>query len=89
MTKAFIAGVLRDNSTMPYTEAVRLATKLIESIVADLRQNGRFVLPTFGSFKVAKRKAHKALNPRTGERIKVKADKTVRFKASPHLRKSV
>jgi DNA-binding protein HU-beta len=29
------------------------------------------------------------LNPRTGESIKVKAGKTVRFKASPSLKKAV
>jgi len=29
------------------------------------------------------------LNPRNGEAIKVKAGKTVRFKASPTLKKSV
>ena len=29
------------------------------------------------------------LNPRTGEAVKVKAGKTVRFKASPTLKKAV
>ena len=33
--------------------------------------------------------ARKGLNPRTGESIKVKAGKTVRFKASPTLKKAV
>ncbi len=40
-------------------------------------------------FRVAKTKARKALNPRTGETIKVKAGKTVRFKAPPTLKKAV
>ena len=38
---------------------------------------------------VRKTKARKGLNPRTGEAIKVKAGKTVRFKASPTLKKAV
>jgi DNA-binding protein HU-beta len=40
-------------------------------------------------FTVRKMKAGKALNPRTGESIKVKARKTVRFKASPSLKQAV
>ena len=42
-----------------------------------------------GTFTVRKTKARKGLNPRTGESIKVKAGKTVRFKASPSLKKAV
>jgi DNA-binding protein HU-beta len=38
---------------------------------------------------VARVKAHAALNPRTGEKVKVKAHKTVRFKASPVLKRTV
>jgi DNA-binding protein HU-beta len=34
-------------------------------------------------------KAGNALTPRTGEAIKVKARKTVRFKASPKLKQAV
>jgi len=45
-------------------------------------------LPGFGTFTVRKTKARKALNPRTGESVRVKAGKTVRFKASPVLKKT-
>ena len=54
-----------------------------------MKKQGGFTLPSFGTFRVAKTKARKALNPRTGEPVKVKAGKTVRFKASPNLKKSV
>jgi DNA-binding protein HU-beta len=45
--------------------------------------------PADGSFRVAKTKARKVLNPRTGEPVKVKAGETVRFKVSPTLKKAV
>jgi len=48
-----------------------------------------FTLPSFGTFRIAKTKAREALNPRTGEPAKVKAGETVRFKASPNLKKAV
>lgn len=53
------------------------------------KKEGSFTLPSFGTFTVRKTKARKALNPRTGEPVKVKAGKTVRFKASPSLKKMV
>ena len=50
---------------------------------------GGFTLPSFRTFTVHKTKARTALNPRTGESVKVKAGKTVRFKASPVLKRAV
>ena len=69
--------------------ANRAAGDLMDAIVKELKKSGKFTLPSFGTFTVRKTKARKGLNPRTGESIKVKAGKTVRFKASPTLKKAV
>ena len=61
----------------------------LREVKKEMKKNGKFTLPSFGTFTVRKTKARKGLNPRTGEAIKVKAGKTVRFKASPTLKKSV
>jgi DNA-binding protein HU-beta len=64
------------------------ATKdLIDALVKEMKKTGRFTLPSLGTFIVRKTKARKALNPRTGAPIRVKAGKTVRFKASPALKR--
>lgn len=91
MSKAFIAQVLQESSdgVLTGTASNRLAGEVIGAIVRELKKNGRFTLPSFGTFIVRKTKARKGLNPRTGEAIKVKAGKTVRFKASPTLKKLV
>ncbi len=89
MSKAFIAGVIQESAEVHGTTANRVATAVIAAIVGELKKNGRFTLPSFGTFIVRKTKARKGLNPRTGESIKVKAGKTVRFKASPKLKKTV
>ena len=47
------------------------------------------MLPSLGCFTLKKTRARKALNPGMGEAVWVKADKSVRFKASPILKKSV
>ncbi len=89
MSKAFIASVLQESAELTGTAANRAAGDLVTAIVKEMKKNGRFTLPSFGTFIVRKTKARKGLNPRTGEPIKVKAGKTVRFKASPTLKKTV
>ncbi len=89
MSKAFIASVLRESAELSGTAANTTAGDLIDAMGKQMKRDGRFTLPGFGTFKVAKIKAHKGLNPRTGAAIKVKAGKTVRFKASPTLKKAV
>ena len=89
MSKAFIAKVLQNSATLTGAGANRAATDMMAAIVKELKKTGRFTLPSFGTFIVRKTKARKGLNPRTGESIRVKAGKTVRFKASPTLKKGV
>jgi len=89
MSKAFLTSVLQDSLECTGVAANRAAEDVIAAIVRELKKEGGFTLPSFGTFRVAKTKARKALNPRTGEPVKVKAGKTVRFKASPNLKKAV
>ena len=89
MSKAFLAEVLQESASLTGTAATRAAGDLMNAIVKQLKKEGKFTLPSFGTFTVRKTKARKGLNPRTGEAIKVKAGKTVRFKASPTLKSSV
>jgi DNA-binding protein HU-beta len=89
MSKAFIASIIQESAELTGASANRAAGDLMEAIVRELKKSGKFTLPSFGTFTVRKTKARKGLNPRTGESIKVKAGKTVRFKASPTLKKAV
>lgn len=89
MSKAFISQVIQESTGLTAVASNRTAGDVIAAIVKELKKSGRFTLPSFGTFIVRKTKARKGLNPRTGESIKVKAGKTVRFKASPTLKKAV
>jgi len=89
MTKAFIANVIQESIGCTGVSATAIAGDLMEAIVKEMKREGGFTLPGFGTFRVVTTKARKGLNPRTGEPVKVKAGKTVRFKASPTLKKSV
>ncbi|MCG0998420.1 HU family DNA-binding protein [Acetobacter persici] len=89
MSKAFIAAVLQDSLDCTGVAATKTADDLVGTVVAELKQEGGFTLPSFGTFTVHKIKARKALNPRTGEPVRVKAGKTIRFKVSPNLKKTM
>ena len=86
MSKAFIAEIIQNSAEISGGAANRVAADVIEAIVKTMKKEGKFTLPSFGTFTVKKTKARKGLNPRTGEAIKIKAGKSVRFKASPTLK---
>jgi len=89
MSKAFITEIIQQSTDLTGASANQVAGELIGAIVKELKKAGKFTLPGFGTFKVYKTRARKGRNPRTGASIRVKAGKTVRFKASPMLKKSV
>lgn len=61
------------------TEVERILATVIEEIKNGVKKNKQLQLIGFGTFKVVNRKARKGVNPSTGEPIKIKASKTVRF----------
>ncbi|MFQ5596853.1 MAG: HU family DNA-binding protein [Nitrospiria bacterium] len=71
-----------------------VSKKDIESILSDtfqtigkaIKKSGRFSYPGFGTFTVTKRAARKGRNPQTGEPIKIKASKSIKFKPAPVLK---
>ena len=88
MSKKFLTDVIVQSAAMPGVAANRLAADLIAAIKKEIIDTGRFTLPDFGSFTVRETPKRTALNPRTGEKVAVKAGATVRFKASPSLKEA-
>ncbi|MGD1880637.1 MAG: HU family DNA-binding protein [Kiloniellaceae bacterium] len=64
-------------------------TALLDTIGASVKKNGKVQLAGFGTFMVTTRGARKGINPRTGEPIKIKASKSVRFKPGLTLKGSL
>lgn len=59
------------------------------AIAKGIKKTGRFSFPGFGTFTVKSRAARKGRNPQTGEAIKIKASRAVKFKAAPALKKGL
>ena len=89
MSKAeFIANVATKGE-MSNAEAKRMVELVfgeIESGLKRAKKEGKFTIGTFGTFTVSKRAARKGRNPRTGEEIKIKASKSLRFRPSSALK---
>lgn len=61
----------------------------IDEITEQMKKGNDVVFTGFGSFKVAKVKARKGRNVRTGEEIKIPAHNRVKFTAGKILRETV
>ena len=88
MSKKFLTDVIVQSAEMPAVAANRLAADIIAAIKSEIIETGRFTLPDFGAFIARETPKRTALNPRTGEKVAVKAGATVKFKASPSLKES-
>jgi DNA-binding protein HU-beta len=70
----------------------RAASDAVEAVLTAIAKGvkgGSVQLIGFGTFKVAKRAARTGRNPKTGEAMKIKASKTVRFVPSSALKASL
>jgi len=67
--------------------AERAVDAVIDGIMKGIKKDKEVQLIGFGAFKVAKRAARKGINPRTKETIRIKASRTVKFKAGAGLKK--
>lgn len=89
MTKAELIEKLSNSASKS-----GVSKKAVETIVSEtfstigksIKKEGRFSFPGFGTFNVTKRKARKGRNPQTGETIKIKASKSIKFKPAPALK---
>jgi DNA-binding protein HU-beta len=88
MSKRFLTDVIQQSSGLTGVASSRVAADLIAAIKAEIIENGRFSLPDFGAFTVRETPKRSALNPRTGEKVAVKAGATVKFKAAPSLKEA-
>jgi len=66
--------------------AERAVDAVVEGIKVSLKKGRAVQLVGFGTFKVVQRKARIGINPKTREKIKIKASKNVKFGAGKDLK---
>jgi DNA-binding protein HU-beta len=81
MTKTDLVDVVAGKVKISKAAALEAVDAFTESITNALKKGDKVTLIGFGTFDVAKRAARTGVNPRTREKIKIKASKAPRFKA--------
>ena len=87
--KQHLMALIRKTTGCTAVAAKETLDGLIGTITASLKKNKKVQFVGFGSFEVVRRGARKGFNPRTGERIRIKASRYVRFKAGQTLKRSI
>jgi nucleoid DNA-binding protein len=88
MNKAELVSSVQKNLGKDASKAAaeKAVNAVVESIAASLRKGRNVQLVGFGTFKVVNRKARLGVNPKTGEKIKIKASKAVKFGVGKELK---
>jgi integration host factor subunit beta len=80
MTKKEIACAIAEETNLTQVLVKDIMQRLFDGIIDTLVKERRIELRDFGVFEVKQRKARKARNPRTGEKVMVPAKLIVTFK---------
>src|ERR1700692_367485 len=89
VTKKEIVKQISDRIGLTQLKTKEIVQQTFDAIVDTLLEVGRIELRNFGVFEVKMRKARKARNPRTGERVDVEPKKVVTFKPGKEMEERV
>jgi DNA-binding protein HU-beta len=89
MTKADLIDKVASGAGLSKADAGRALDAALDAIKKSLKKDQKVTLVGFGTFSVAKRKARKGRNPRTGEEIKIAASKTPKFTPGKMLKQAL
>ena len=87
--KADFVNSIADSVGVNRRQAAEAFDAIFDAMTAALKSGDTAKVPGFGSFSISERAARKGRNPATGEAIKIKASKSVRFKPGKELKEAV
>jgi DNA-binding protein HU-beta len=85
MNKGELIEQMASDADISKAQATEALNSLMTSVKKTLKKGDKVTLVGFGTFSVTKRAARTGRNPRTGESIKIKAKKVVKFKPGKEL----
>ena len=86
MSRAIFIENVAKKGKLSKAEAKRTVDLVLGEIEAGLKKSkkaGRYTIGNFGTFSIVKRKGRKGRNPQTGEAIRIRASKALRFRPPP------
>src|SRR3954452_5852674 len=89
VTKKEIVKQISEELGLTQLKTKEIVQKTFNAIVETLLKDKRIELRNFGIFEVKRRKARKARNPRTGEKVDVEPKNVVTFKPGKEMEERV
>ena len=80
VTKKDLVKAMAENMEMPKNVAEETVDYVFQTILATIKDGEKFKIAGFGTFRMKDKKAREARNPKTGEKVMVKASKTIAFR---------
>ena len=87
MNKVELIAAVAEKAGMTKVDARKAIDAIMAVTQKELKKDGKVALVGFGTMSVTKRPARQGHNPQTGETIKIKAKKVVRFKPAKDILK--
>ena len=89
MTKSELIETVSEKADIPKNRAEEVVNAIFDAMKDALMEDDRIELRGFGSFSIREYKARIGRNPRTGEKVRVDAKKSVHFKVGKELKERV
>ncbi|MHB2019548.1 MAG: HU family DNA-binding protein [Candidatus Xenobia bacterium] len=89
MTKSELSEKIAEACDLKRKQAAQAVDTLLEEVKSALVRGDKVQLIPFGSFEVRERQAREGRNPRSGEKIKIKARKVVGFRPGKALKDAI
>jgi DNA-binding protein HU-beta len=89
MNKTELIEALAADSGLSKADSARAIESFVATVGKTLKKGDDVVITGFGKFSVVKRAARTGVNPRTGEKVKIKASKAPKFSPGASLKQTV
>jgi len=89
VNKNDLVATVAEISGLTKADSARAVDGVLKAITKSLKSNKEVRLVGFGTFLVTHRPAGEGRNPRTGEKIKIRASKLPKFRAGKGLKEAI
>ncbi len=89
MNKTELVKAIAAKSSLKLSDTEKLVNAFIDTVSDELQSKGKVTLVGFGTFGVAHRKEKTGVNPKTGDKITIKAKDVPTFKPGKKLKELV
>jgi DNA-binding protein HU-beta len=86
MNRKELIESLSEAHNISKASAEKTVLAVMDGIKKGLKKDKKVQISGFGTFSIRTRKARKGRNPQTGDEIKIKASRSVGFKAGKNLK---